>query len=96
MTSATVRDATAQMIGRYEILAELGQGAMGVVYKARDTRLGRVVALKRLTDNLRGHPTAIAFFEREARSAAALSHQNIVWSTTRVRRTATTSSPWSI
>ncbi|MEX2208260.1 MAG: protein kinase [Myxococcota bacterium] len=63
---------------RYEILEELGRGAMGVVYKARDTRLGRVVALKRLTDNLRGHPTAIAFFEREARSAAALSHPNIV------------------
>ena len=63
---------------RYEVLEELGRGAMGVVYKARDTRLGRVVALKRLTDNLRGHPTAIAFFEREARSAAALSHPNIV------------------
>ncbi len=63
---------------RYEILEELGRGAMGVVYKARDTRLGRTVALKRLTDNLRGHPTAIAFFEREARSAAALSHPNIV------------------
>ena len=63
---------------RYEILEELGRGAMGVVYKARDTRLGRVVALKRLTDNLRGHPTAIAYFEREARSAAVLNHPNIV------------------
>ncbi len=63
---------------RYEILEELGRGAMGVVYRARDTRLGRVVALKRVTDNLRGHPTAIAFFEREARAAAALSHPNIV------------------
>jgi len=63
---------------RYEILEELGRGAMGVVYKARDKHLGRVVALKRLTDNLRGHPTAIAYFEREARSAAVLSHPNIV------------------
>jgi len=63
---------------RYEILEELGRGAMGVVYKARDKRLGRTVALKRLTDNLRGHPTAIAYFEREARSAAVLSHPNIV------------------
>ncbi len=63
---------------RYEILEELGRGAMGVVYKARDTRLGRTVALKRLTDSLRGHTTAIAYFEREARSAAALSHPNIV------------------
>jgi serine/threonine protein kinase len=60
------------------VLEELGRGAMGIVYKARDKRLGRVVALKKLTDNLRGHPTAIAYFEREARSAAALSHPNIV------------------
>jgi hypothetical protein len=63
---------------RYEILEELGRGAMGVVYKARDKRLGRTVALKRLTDNLRSHPTAIAYFEREARSAAVLSHPNVV------------------
>jgi serine/threonine protein kinase len=73
--NAPAADANAS---RYEILEELGRGAMGVVYKARDTRLGRIVALKRLTDNLRGHPTAIAFFEREARSAAVLSHPNIV------------------
>jgi serine/threonine-protein kinase len=51
---------------------------MGVVYKARDRRLGRVVALKRLPDNLRDHPTAIQLFLREARAAAALNHQNIV------------------
>jgi serine/threonine-protein kinase len=63
---------------RYEIQEELGRGAMGVVYKARDKHLGRIVALKRLTENLRGHPTAIAFFEREARAAAALNHPNIV------------------
>jgi tetratricopeptide (TPR) repeat protein len=63
---------------RYEILEELGRGAMGVVFKARDKHLGRVVALKRLTESLRGHPTAVAFFEREARAAAALNHPNIV------------------
>ena len=63
---------------RYELLAELGRGGMGVVYKARDKRLGRVVALKRLPDNLREHPTAVELFEREARAAAALNHRNIV------------------
>ncbi len=63
---------------RYELLGELGRGGMGVVYKARDTRLGRVVALKRLPENLRDHPTAVQLFLREARAAAALNHTNIV------------------
>jgi tetratricopeptide (TPR) repeat protein len=63
---------------RYEILGELGRGGMGVVCKARDLRLGRVVALKRLPENLRENPTAVQLFLREARAAAALNHQNIV------------------
>jgi tetratricopeptide (TPR) repeat protein len=63
---------------RYEILGEIGRGGMGVVLKARDKRLGRVVALKRLPDNLRNHPTAVRLFLREARAAAALNHRNIV------------------
>jgi tRNA A-37 threonylcarbamoyl transferase component Bud32 len=63
---------------RYEILEEIGRGGMGVVFKARDKRLGRVVALKRLPDNLRNHPKAIQLFLREARAAAALNHPNIV------------------
>jgi serine/threonine protein kinase len=51
---------------------------MGVVLKARDTRLGRVVALKRMPENLKSNPTAVQLFLREARAAAALSHPNIV------------------
>jgi tRNA A-37 threonylcarbamoyl transferase component Bud32 len=63
---------------RYEILEEIGRGGMGIVFKARDRRLGRVVALKRLPDNLRNHPKAVELFLREARAAAALNHPNIV------------------
>ncbi|MFQ5417870.1 MAG: protein kinase [Myxococcota bacterium] len=63
---------------RYEILGELGRGAMGVVFKARDKHLGRIVALKRLPDNLRDHPAAVKLFRREAQAAAALNHRNIV------------------
>ena len=64
--------------GRYEILAEIGRGGMGVVYRARDTRLDRIVALKRLSQHLRDHPRAVALLLQEARSAARLNHPNIV------------------
>ncbi len=63
---------------RYEIIEELGRGGMGVVFRARDRNLGRVVALKVLPENLRQHPQAVKLFLREARAAAALNHQNIV------------------
>jgi serine/threonine-protein kinase len=63
---------------RYEIVEEVGRGGMGVVFRARDRRLGREVALKRLPDNIKNHPKAIELFLREARAAAALNHPNIV------------------
>jgi tetratricopeptide (TPR) repeat protein len=64
--------------GRYEMLEEIGRGGMGIVFKARDRRLGRLIALKRLPDSLRSHPKAIELFLREARAAAVLNHPNIV------------------
>ena len=63
---------------RYELLGEIGRGGMGVVFKARDSMLHRVIALKRLPDNLKDHPAAVKMFLREARSVAALNHQNVV------------------
>ena len=64
---------------RYELLEEIGRGGMGIVYRARDTRLDRIVALKRLPEGLRRHhPRALQFFLREAQSAARLNHPNIV------------------
>ena len=63
---------------RYEIVREVGSGGMGIVYQARDRRLGRDVALKRLPDSLKDHPRAVDLFMREARASAALNHQNIV------------------
>jgi len=76
--SAPPPSAAAPVTSRYEILGELGRGGMGVVYKARDKNLERIVALKRLPEELKSHPTAVRLFEREARAAAALNHRNIV------------------
>jgi serine/threonine-protein kinase len=66
------------LVERYELLEVLGRGGMGVVYRARDRVLDRVVAVKMLPLDRAQDPTAVARFEREARAAAALSHRNIV------------------
>ena len=63
---------------RYEIIEEIGRGGMGLVYKARDRRLGRIIALKRMPENLRDHPGAVQLFLGEAQAAARMNHPNIV------------------
>jgi eukaryotic-like serine/threonine-protein kinase len=65
-------------LGPYEVLGPVGAGGMGEVYRARDTRLDRDVALKILPERVAGHPEALSRFEREAKAVAALSHPNIL------------------
>jgi hypothetical protein len=65
-------------LGPYEVLAPLGAGGMGEVYRARDTRLDRDVAIKVLPEGFASDPNRRARFEREAKAVAALSHPNIL------------------
>jgi hypothetical protein len=65
-------------LGPYEIVASLGAGGMGEVYRARDARLGREVALKTLPPEVASDPVRLARFESEARAVAALSHPNLL------------------
>jgi len=67
-----------QKVGPYEILEEIGRGGMGVVFKARHEKLGRLVALKMLAPHLAGNPKMRARFLREAKLQANLNHPNVV------------------
>ncbi|MBL8295029.1 MAG: serine/threonine protein kinase, partial [Bryobacterales bacterium] len=64
-------------LGPYEVLAPLGAGGMGEVYRARDTRLGRTVAVKVLPDHIAQREESRGRFEREARAVASLNHPHI-------------------
>src|SRR5271169_1890020 len=68
----------ATRLGPYEIVDRLGAGAMGEVYRAKDTRLGREVAVKILPADLSGDAGRRTRFEQEARAVAALNHPNIL------------------
>jgi len=68
---------TGRTIAHYEVMEKLGEGGMGVVYKAQDTHLNRLLALKVLPDVFAGDPERLARFEREAKLLASLSHPNI-------------------
>jgi predicted Ser/Thr protein kinase len=70
--------AVGSRLGPYEVLTPLGAGGMGEVYRARDTRLGREVAVKVLPGNLSADQERVRRFEQEARSASALDHPNII------------------
>src|ERR1700686_1535111 len=64
-------------LGAYEVLAQIGAGGMGEVYKARDTKLGRDVAIKALPEAFAHDPDRLSRFQREAKLLASLNHPNI-------------------
>src|ERR1700731_2700610 len=70
--------ASGTRLGAYEIVSPLGAGGMGEVYRARDSKLKRDVAIKVLPESLAADPDTLARFEREALAVAALSHPNIL------------------
>ena len=66
-----------RVLSHYELIEKVGEGGMGVVWRARDSRLGREVAIKLLPESCTADPKRVARFQREARLASQLSHPNI-------------------
>ena len=67
-----------QMLSHYRLVEKIGEGGMGVVWKAEDTKLDREVAIKVLPEEFAANPERLARFEKEAKAVAALSHPNIL------------------
>jgi len=78
LTSDKAESLVGQQLDHYEIIAPLGEGGMGAVYLARDTKLGRKVALKLLPCYFSSDPQRLRRFEQEACAASALNHPNIL------------------
>ena len=85
--------AASTRLGPYEILSPIGAGGMGEVYKARDTRLGRDVAVKVMPAEFAADPERLHRFEQEAGAAAALNHPSIVASRSNALGDRCTASP---
>ena len=77
MTDASAGALTGRRLGVYQLQARLGAGGMGEVYRARDTKLGRDVAIKVLPSRFANDPDRLARFAREARLLASLNHPHI-------------------
>ena len=76
--SATATGTPSRRVGSFEIVREIGQGGMGVVYLAHQPTLDRMIVLKKIRRELLVNPGMVERFQREARSAAAVHHQNVV------------------
>src|SRR2546426_10057896 len=76
--NATMTLAAGTRLGRYEILSQIGAGGMGEVYEARDTKIGRKVAIKIIPASLALDREALRRFETEAQAAGALNHPNLL------------------